>query len=237
MVQYSILGRGRCTVWLISLMWIGILQNTAVRRIVDLVMEDNDSPLSSAQLCYLGEVTWLLWISFLHPPNKGESQIISKTFSNSNIIALMLFSIVRNSKGLETMNQGRRGRSLILYNSHCWSAYLDVALIALNCFCNGNTCSKYGWYADLMTLVNNMVPKNLQCKQMLCFLFQQLDQAALSLAVREDYLDNSTEAKSVSFTHSTLYLVRHFWVHKLFSHSQLFTRIEQCGCLMTIFPM
>lgn len=49
---------------------------------------------------------------------------------------------------------------------------------------------------------------------MLCFLFQQLDQAALSLAVREDYLDNSTEAKSVSFPHSTLHLVRHCEVHK-----------------------
>lgn len=51
---------------------------------------------------------------------------------------------------------------------------------------------------------------------MLCFLFQQLDQAALSLAVREDYLDNSTEAKSVSFPHSTLQLVSHYEVHKLF---------------------
>lgn len=52
---------------------------------------------------------------------------------------------------------------------------------------------------------------------MLSISFQQLDQATLSLAVREDYLDNTTEAKSVSFTH-----IQHcalsdcFWVHKLF---------------------
>lgn len=51
---------------------------------------------------------------------------------------------------------------------------------------------------------------------MLSLLSQQLDQATLSLAVREDYLDNSTEAKSVSFTHVELCTLSDCcWVHKL----------------------
>lgn len=63
---------------------IGILQNPVVRRILDLMAGDNDSPLSSAEPCYLGRVLSLLWLLFLHPSNKGENQIISKTYCNSH---------------------------------------------------------------------------------------------------------------------------------------------------------
>uniref|UniRef100_A0A452U482 Phosphate regulating endopeptidase homolog X-linked n=1 Tax=Ursus maritimus TaxID=29073 RepID=A0A452U482_URSMA len=55
----------------------------------------------------------------------------------------------------------------------------------------------------------------------------KLDQATLSLAVREDYLDNTTEAKSVSFTH-----IQHcalsdcFWVHKLNGSFEKITKVS-----------
>lgn len=82
-----------------------------------------------------------------------------------------------------------------------------------------------------MILVN-MVHKNGQYEHNTLFLFQQLDQATLSLAVREDYLDNSTEAKSVSFTQIQLCTLSGcYWVHKLLKNSCLFTENEQCGYL------
>lgn len=81
-MQHSIFRVGKWTVSISSIQ-IGILQNTSVRGVVDLVLGVSDSPLSSAQPCYLGRVTSLLWLFFLHPSNKGENQIISKTYSRA----------------------------------------------------------------------------------------------------------------------------------------------------------
>lgn len=82
-MQHTIFGVGKWTISLISSIQIGILQNTAVRGVLDLATGDSDSPLSSAQPCYRGRVPSLLWLLFLHPSNKGENQLNSKTYSHS----------------------------------------------------------------------------------------------------------------------------------------------------------
>lgn len=71
---------------------------------------------------------------------------------------------------------------------------------------------KYGRDPDLMT---HYVTEEFSVPAE-CFVFVSTAGPAALLAVREDYLDNSTEAKSVSFPHSTHHLVSHCEVHKLF---------------------